>query len=144
MYFYVQIFRVSIQGVLNRPDIRRMLKDEQFGESLNEAEATAWDNLKAVINDVLGGKRVDDWRILVNNMLDSFEAIGVNMSLKVHFMHYHQDHFAGQSPAESDEHGERFHQISAQLEHWHSGKMLSSLLADLCWNLQMAENSDED
>jgi hypothetical protein len=46
-------------------------------------------------------------------------------------------------PSESDEHGERFHQVSAQLEHWYSGKKLNSLLADLCWNLQ-SEVDDED
>ena len=54
------------------------------------------------------------------------------MSLKIHFPNYHQDYFDRQLPLESDEHGERFHQVSAQLEHWYSGKRLNSLLADLC------------
>ena len=46
------------------------------------------------------------------------------MSLKIHFLHCHPDKFAEQSPAESDEHGERFHQVTARLEHWYSGKKL--------------------
>ena len=55
------------------------------------------------------------------------------MSLKIHFLHYHQEYFDRQLLSES---GERFHQVSAQLEHWYSGKRLNSLLADFCWNLQ--------
>lgn len=128
--------------MLNGPDIRRLMRDEQFENALPEEEEIAWDNLKAVIAGVLGNHREDNWRILVENMLQSFDNIGVNMSLKVHFMHHHQDEFANQMPCESDEHGERFHQISAQLEHWYSGKKINSLLADLCWNLQ-SEVDDE-
>lgn len=119
------------------------MKDQRFEQCLMDEEGVAWDNVKAVINGVLGVHRVNGWHILVEEMLQSFEKIGVNMSLKVHFMHHHQDQFARQMPTESDEHGERFHQVTAQLEHWYSGKKLNSLLADLCWNL-LPEFLDED
>lgn len=113
------------------------MRDEHFDTVLAEEELTAWDSLKAVIDHVLGNDRAENWRVLVEVMLQSFENIGVRMSLKVHFLHHHQDHFERQLPSESDEHGERFHQVSAKLEHWYSGKRLDSLLADLCWNLRM-------
>lgn len=129
--------------MLNGPDIRKLMKDEDFHNVLQEAELIAWDSLKAVIEKVLGIHRVDNWRAIVDDMLQSFENIGVRMSLKVHFMHHHQDHFERQLPSESDEHGERFHQVSAQLEHWYSGKKLDSLLADLCWNLLMELEDNE-
>lgn len=119
------------------------MKDNVFNDSLEEDELIAWDNVKAVIENVLGIHRADNWRLHVENMLQSFENISVHMSLKVHFMHHHQDHFDRQLPSESDEHGERFHQVSAQLEHWYSGKKIDSLLADLCWNLQMELEDDE-
>lgn len=120
---------------MNGPDIRKLMKDEAFERSLNELEVVALDGLKAVIENCLGIHRSDDWRILVEEMLSAFENINVRMSLKVHFMHQHMDWFERQSPTESDEHGERFHQIAAPLEHWYCGKKLDSLLADLCWNL---------
>lgn len=129
--------------MLNGPDIRKLVDDEQFAECLMQEEGIAWDYLKDVIRKVLGNQRAENWRVLVEGMLDAFEIIGVNMSLKIHFLHHHQDTFDTQMPSESDEHGERFHQVSAQLEHWYSGKKLDSLLADLCWNLQMEQENDD-
>lgn len=120
------------------------MRDDDFNKSLDPRELFSWNCVKDVITHVLGGHRSPNWRIYVNNMLRAFENINVNMSLKVHFLHYHQDHFDLQMPSESDEHGERFHQGSAQLEHWYSGKKLNSLLADLCWNLQMESVEDDD
>lgn len=136
------MFKYHVIGILNGPDIRRLMKDTRFENALSEAELVAWDNLKEVIENVLGKNRDANWRIYVEEMLTSFRQIKVNMSLKVHFLHCHQDKFAEQSPAESDEHGERFHQITANLEHWYSGKRLDHLLGDICWNLQV-ENEDK-
>lgn len=113
------------------------MKDVTFSDVLKNEELHAWNSVKAVIENVLGINRVENWRDYVESMMASFETIGVNMSLKIHFLHHHQDKFGQQLPSESDEHGERFHQVSAQLEHWYSGKRLDSLLADLCWNLKM-------
>lgn len=129
--------------MLNGPDIRKLMKSEQFKNVLEENELIAWDSLKAVIENVLGNRRAENWRVYVEDMLQSFEQINVRMSLKVHFLHHHQDHFDRQLPSESHDHGERYHQVSAQLEHCCSGKKLDSLLADLCWNLQMDLEDNE-
>lgn len=128
--------------MLNGPDIRKLMRSGTFDDCLSEDELIAWQNIKAVLENVIGNFRAHNWKSYVDNMLQSFEKINVNMSLKIHFLHYHQDYFDRQLPSESDEHGERFHQVSAQLEHWYSGKRLNSLLADLCWNLQ-SELDDE-
>lgn len=137
--FYCLFF----SGMLNGPDIRKLMRNGAFDDCLSEDELSAWQNIKAVLENVIGNFRAHNWKSYVDNMLQSFEKINVNMSLKIHFLHYHQDYFDRQLPSESDEHGERFHQVSAQLEHWYSGKRLNSLLADLCWNLQ-SELDDED
>lgn len=129
--------------MLNGPDIRKLMRNGAFDDCLSEDELSAWQNIKAVLENVIGNFRAHNWKSYVDNMLQSFEKINVNMSLKIHFLHYHQDYFDRQLPSESDEHGERFHQVSAQLEHWYSGKRLNSLLADLCWNLQ-SELDNED
>lgn len=118
------------------------MKNKEFETILTKQERIAWDSLKAVIQNCLGLHRSEDWKTLVDNMLASFESIGVHMSLKIHFLHYHKDHFSRQIPTESDEHGERFHQVAAPLEQWYCGKKLNSLLADLCWNLITENNLD--
>lgn len=130
-----------ISGVLNGPDIRKLMKNNEFDNTLGDEEKIAWNSVKAVIHNCLGADRSEDWQLHINAMLASFENIGVSMSLKIHFLHYHMDHFGRQVPTESDEHGERFHQVAAPLESWYSGKKLNSMLADLCWNL-IVENEE--
>lgn len=126
-------------GVLNGPDIRRLMANDAFETALSEEELVAWDCVKGVINNVLGANRSENWRLFVEQMLTAFKNMKVSMSLKIHFLHFHLGRFGEQSPAESDEHGERFHQVTARLEHWYSGKKLDSLLGDIAWNLQDEE-----
>jgi hypothetical protein len=140
--FFLLRFKLN-SGVLNGPDIRKLMRNTEFQQTLMAVELNAWNAVKTVITNVLGADRDLNWRPIVDNMLHYFEILNVNMSLKIHFLHCHKDVLHRQLPSESDEHGERFHQVSAQLEHWYSGKRLDSMLADLCWNLQMELFDDE-
>lgn len=83
----------------------------QLTAVMTSAQAIAWDAIRAVIDGALGGKRVDGWQILIKNMLDSLKNIGLSLTLKMHLLSHHLDRFEQQSPAESDEHGERIHQV---------------------------------
>lgn len=78
---------------------------------MTKAQAIAWDAIRAVIESVLGRKRADGWENLVKNMLDSMKNIKVSLTLKLHLLSHHLDRFEQQTPAESDEHGERIHQV---------------------------------
>lgn len=120
-----------------------MIKDDLFEELLLPNHQIAFDCLKAVIKNCLGVHRSENWRGLIFDMLHSFDEINVRMSLKIHFLHHHLDHFEKQIPTESDEHGEKFHQITIPMESWFSGKKIDSLLADICWNL-FEEAEDDD
>lgn len=62
-----------------------------------------------------------------------YEKIGVSMTLKLHFLHFHLDVFLRQLPQESDEQGERFHQVTMPMEKRFKGKKLDALLAEICW-----------
>lgn len=55
------------------------------------------------------------------------------MTLKLHFLHFHFDDFIKQLSTESDEQGERFHQITMPMEKRFKGKNLDALLAEVCW-----------
>lgn len=55
------------------------------------------------------------------------------MTLKLHFLHFHLDTFLAQLPQESDEQGERFHQVTMPMEERFKGKKLDAMLAEVCW-----------
>jgi hypothetical protein len=74
---------------------------------------------------------------IVSDLLTAYKAMGCNMSLKVHFLFSHLDFFPENLGADSDEHGERFHQ---EISNWKSGTRASG--ASICW-LTTAESSRE-
>lgn len=93
------------------------MKSLEFVQVLNPLdEAEAWNSIKDVIFGVLGKRRSQNIRALVQNMLKYFEQIGVNMSLKIHFLHHHLDILENQRATESDEQGERYHQVALPFE----------------------------
>ena len=111
------------------------MQDEDFLDVLDVSQAALWTSLKAVIVGALGIHRKDNEVIKkdVQDMLDGFQKLGSSMSLKMHFLHHHLDVFLRQSPTESDEHGERFHQVTKPMEKRYRGKRLQKMLADYCW-----------
>ena len=70
----------------------------------------AWDSFKFVVKGFLENRRAQNYEDHANNLLRSYQTLGCNMSLKVHFLHSHLDFFPENCGAVNDEHGERFHQ----------------------------------
>jgi hypothetical protein len=64
----------------------------------------------------LGNRRAQNYEELVNNLLQSYQKLGCNMSLKIHFLHSHLDFFPENYGAVTDEHGEHFHQDISSME----------------------------
>lgn len=123
------------EGIFVGPQIRNLFKDENFDLVLEGKEKTAWNDFRLLANNFLGNKRDENYVTLVENMLSSYQALGCNMSLKIHFLHSHLDYFPYNCGAVSDEHGERFHQDIANMEKRYQGKWNVSMLADYCWTI---------
>jgi hypothetical protein len=104
------------EGIFVSPQIRELTKDKTFGSILNEVELAAWTAFKDVCRDFLGNNKADNYQKIVERLLQSYEAMGCNMSLKIHFLHSHLGFFPQNLGAVSDEHGERFHQGIAVME----------------------------
>ena len=85
------------------------MQDKQFDEDLNETERNAWLSLKRICEDFLGNHKGAKYQDVVQDLLTSFQAMGCNMSLKIHFLESHWDFFPENLGEISDEHGERFH-----------------------------------
>jgi hypothetical protein len=123
------------EGVFVGPQIRKLFKDEHFNNILKGDEKLAWDSFVQVSKNFLGDHKAENYKDLVENLLQCYDRLGCNMSLKLHFLHSHLDFFPENCGAVSDEHGERFHQEILDMEERYQGKWSKSMLADYCWTL---------
>ena len=65
------------------------------------------------------------------NILDQLIfSTGVNMSLKINFLHSHLDYFPENLCDESDEHGERFHQQMKVMKTRYQGFSNEAMMGD--------------
>jgi len=123
------------EGIFIGPQIRDLIKDEYFDKLLQGYEKTAWDSFKFVVKVFLGNRRAQNYEELENNLLQSYQKLGCNMSLKIHFLHSHLDFFTENCGAVSDEHGERLNQDISSMEKGYQRKWDCAMLADYCWTL---------
>ena len=110
------------EGIFVGPQIREVLKDNDFEELLNLKELRAWEAFKSVCSGFLGNTRVPDYQACIEKLLKSYEDMGCRMSFKIHFLHSHLNFFPPNLGAVSDEHGERFHQDITKMESNYQGK----------------------
>ena len=75
------------EGVFIGPQIRDIIKEEFFDWLLQGNEKAAWDSFKFVVIVFLGNRRAQNHEELVNNLLQSYQKLDCNMSLKIHFLH---------------------------------------------------------
>jgi len=87
------------------------------------------------LNGFLGNFKAADFRELVQDLMDLYEQLGCDMSLKMHFSHL--NFFPLNCGALSDEHVERFHQDISVMEHRYKGKWSTAMLGDYCWMMKM-------
>ena len=71
----------------------------------------------------------------MEELLSSYQKLGCNMSMKIHFLNSHLDFFLENCGSVSDEHGDRFYQDIAAMEGRYKGKWSPLMLAEYCWTL---------
>ena len=103
-------------GVFGGPQIRELMKDSSFDEILTGNEKTVWVSFKNVCANFLGKKRSQDYEEMVGVLMQSFHALGAQMSVEMHFLHSHLDYFPVNCSDYSEEQGERFHQDISCME----------------------------
>lgn len=129
-------------GVFNGPDIKKLVKNEVFLNHLSTVERRAFTAATAVIENFLGKNKSPNYREIVREMIVSFGIMGVNMSLKIHFLHNHLDFFPPNLGDFSDEHGERFHKDIARIERDYKGKNHRNMLGQYCWSICRNESTE--
>jgi len=76
------------EGIFIGPQTQDLIKDKYFNKLLQGDEKAAWDSFKFVVKGFLGNRRAQNYEELVNNLLQSYQKLGRNMSLKIHFLHF--------------------------------------------------------
>jgi len=123
------------EGIFIGPQVRDLIKAEYFDKLLQGYEKAAWDSFKFVVKVFLGNRRALNYEKLVNNLLQSYQKLGCNMSLQILFLHLHLDFSPENCGAVSDEHRGRFHQDISSMEKRYEGKWNCAMLTNYCWTL---------
>ncbi|KAJ8734609.1 hypothetical protein PYW08_013859 [Mythimna loreyi] len=88
-----------------------------------------------LVENFLGNKKSENYEEIFNNLLKNFHDMGVNMSLKIHFLHSHLIFFPENLGSMSDEQGERFHQDLRIFEERHQRFWDENMLGDYWWSI---------
>ena len=119
-------------GVFDGPQIRQLLNDPGFISTMQSAELDAWNAFAVVVTNFLGNTKAENYRLLVGNLLQVFQMLGCNMTVKVHFSHSHVDYFPDNLGAVSEEQRERFHQDIKTMKKRYQGYWSESMTAGNC------------
>ena len=76
-------------GIFDGPQIRKMIRDEDFTTSVTNIEKRAWPASFDVVNNFLGNRKAENYMEVVNVILSTFELQSCNMSIKVNFLFSH-------------------------------------------------------
>jgi len=123
------------EGIFDGPQIRKLMIDNSFTDTMTEIEEDAWNAFKDVVEKFLGNIKNPLYKETVRNMLDKFKLLGCKMNLKLHFLASHLDYFPPNLGAVSEEQGDRFHQDLKDVERRYQGRWDVNMMADYCWSI---------
>ncbi|ESO11940.1 hypothetical protein HELRODRAFT_158303 [Helobdella robusta] len=134
--FGVPMMKILMIKVTSCQKIQTLGK--KFFETIDQYELATWDAFIQMCQGFLGKYKTSNYADLVDGLIASYQQLGYNMSLKVHFLHSHLSFFSTNGGV-SDENGERFHQTIATMEHRYKEKWSPAMHADFCGNLKRDE-----
>jgi len=118
-------------GIFYGSQVWRLNAGQLFSTYLDNPRKNAWWSLTAVVENFLGYFKATNYRDLSKQLINSYEKLGCNMSVKVRFFHSHVNYIPENVEAMIEEQGESFHQdiktiekILAMLEYQHVGRLL--------------------
>ena len=78
----------------------------EISNLISQIEESAWKSYKSVVNFFFSrNRKAPNYREIVGELLQSYQDMGCNMSLKIHFLDSHLDFFPENLGAVSEEHG---------------------------------------
>ena len=95
-----------------------------------------WQSFVLVTQKFPRNRKAENYHKLVEDVLSKFKDLGVKISVTVHYVFSHLDHFPTNLGDLSEELGERFHQDIYVMEEKHQGRWNAHMMVDYCWSLQ--------
>lgn len=65
------------EGVFDGPQIRKLLRNEEFETLLSSDENAAWNSFRLIVSDFLGNNRNPEYEEIVRNLLKNYAKIGM-------------------------------------------------------------------
>ena len=127
-------------GVFVGPQVKKLIKSDSFFEKLSAVEKRAWKSFVSVVEGFLGNHKVDNFREIVEELVNAYEKKGSMMSLKLHVLHSHIDEFENNMGHYLEEQGERFHQDVKLFKERYKGQYNENMMGDYIWNLMHESN----
>ena len=128
-------------GVFNGPEIRTLINDSNFCNTMSEDEKTAWLSFCDVASNVLGKHVSNDWKDKIDHLISSFHIMGVQrMTSKMHLLFKHKDKLERYLGRFSDENGERLHQEMLSFEKRFSSHLTAEMMAEYVWSIKRDTN----
>lgn len=119
MYSETKFSKVSLtkikEWVFVDFQIGKLLKDDNFENTLNVLELDTRPSFRNVFNGLFGMYKSTNYKLLIQKMIDSYELLRCNMSLKVHIGHMHLFFFPQNAVEIIREHFEIFQQYISQM-----------------------------
>jgi hypothetical protein len=110
------------EGMFDGPQIQQLMKNTAFNDDMSDIELQAWNAFKDVVKKFFGNAKDPQSEKIVGNMLEMLQILGCNISLKLHFSHFHLDYFLENLGDPSEEQGERFYQDVKEMEGRYLGR----------------------
>ena len=75
------------------PQIRKIVRDSSFVESMTTVESAAWISFSLVVKNFLSNNKAAKYEEFVKDMLFNFQNLGVRMSITARYLFCHLDRF---------------------------------------------------
>ena len=129
IYTHFNVFIIFI-GVFVGPKLKSLWLIKTFREK------RAWLSFISLCENFLGNKRSANYIEVVNEFLEAYGEMRCNMSIKIHFLHFHLGFFPENLVKLSDEQGDRFHQEMSAIEKRFEGKSQVRMLPNYWCSLK--------
>ena len=104
-----------------------------FSTHHNTSWKNAWRSFTAVVENFLRNFKALKYDNLLKQLLNSYEKVGCNMSVKIHFLHSHVNNFSENLEAWWKSKEESFHQDMKTMGKRYQGRWNTNMMAGYCW-----------
>ena len=115
--------------------VKRLMKPDSIFKKLSAVERRVCKSFVSVVEGFLGNHKADNFKVIVEELVNAYEKMGCRMSLKLHVLHSHIDEFKDNMGDYSEKQGESFHQDVKLFEERYKGKYNESMMGNYLCNL---------